>query len=46
VFVDTVRHVVYLNGTVDSELQRDAAESVARKASGVTNVVNEIGIDQ
>ena len=44
--VETVNHVVYLTGIVDSGLQREAAESVARKASGATRVVDNISIDK
>jgi hypothetical protein len=44
VYVQTVNQVVYLTGIVDSGLQREAAESVAHKASGVTAVVDNISI--
>jgi osmotically-inducible protein OsmY len=44
VYVETVNHVVYLTGIVDSGLQREAAESVARKASGISRIVNDISI--
>ena len=46
VYVETVDHVVYLTGIVDSGLQREAAESVAHKASGVTAVVDNISISK
>jgi hypothetical protein len=46
VYVQTVNHVVYLTGIVDSGLQREAAESVAHKASGVTAVVDNISISK
>jgi len=46
VYVETINHMVYLTGTVDSGLQREAAESVARKASGVSRVVDNISIDK
>ena len=42
--VQTLNHVVYLYGLVDTELQRQLAESVARGAPGVSRVVNTIGI--
>ena len=42
--VQTVDHVVYLNGTVDGGLQKRIAGSVAMQASGVTNVVNNIAV--
>jgi osmotically-inducible protein OsmY len=42
--VQTVGHVVYLNGTVDGGLQKRIAGSVAIQASGVTNVVNNIAV--
>jgi osmotically-inducible protein OsmY len=40
--VQTVDHVVYLTGQVDTELERSLAESVARDVVGVTRVVNSI----
>ena len=46
VYVQTVNHVVYLTGIVDSGLQREAAESIAHKASGVTAVVDNISISK
>jgi|HubBroStandDraft_1064217.scaffolds.fasta_scaffold02612_5 hypothetical protein len=46
VYVETINHVVYLTGQVDSGLQREAAESVSRKASGVTQVVDNISISK
>ena len=42
--VQTLNHVVYLYGLVDTELQRQLAESVARGAPGVSRVVNTIGL--
>jgi len=42
--VQTRDHVVYLYGLVDTDLERQTAESVALQASGVTKVVNSIGI--
>ena len=40
--VQTVDQVVYLNGQVDTELQRELAESLARAVPGVKRVVNSI----
>src|ERR1700681_1512068 len=42
--VQTVDHVVYLSGLVDTDLERQMAESVAHEAAGVTKVVNSIGL--
>lgn len=42
--VQTVDHVVYLNGVVDTGTQRLMAESVAQQAKGVARVVNSIGL--
>jgi BON domain len=42
--VQTLNHVVYLYGLVDTDLQRQLAESLARQAPGVTRVVNSIGL--
>jgi osmotically-inducible protein OsmY len=42
--VQTLDHVVYLYGLVDTDLEREMAESVALQATGVTKVVNSIGI--
>jgi osmotically-inducible protein OsmY len=42
--IQTLDHVVYLSGLVDTDLERQLAESVAREATGVTRVVNSIGI--
>jgi len=38
-------HVVYLNGQVNTYLERATAESVARAVPGVTRVVNSINFD-
>jgi len=40
--VQTLDHVVYLYGLVSSSLEIDTAESIARKVSGVTEVVNSM----
>lgn len=42
--VQTVDHVVYLNGVVDVGSQKRNAESVAMQVPGVTNVVNDISV--
>jgi len=42
--VQTLDRVVYLYGLVDTDLERQLAESVAREAPGVDEVVNSIGI--
>jgi osmotically-inducible protein OsmY len=42
--VQTVDHVVYLNGLVDVGLEKRNAESVAMQVPGVTNVVNDISV--
>jgi osmotically-inducible protein OsmY len=40
--VQTLDHVVYLTGQVDTELERSMAESLARDVAGVKRVVNSI----
>jgi osmotically-inducible protein OsmY len=40
--VQTLDHVVYLTGQVDTELERSMAESLARNVAGVRRVVNTI----
>ncbi len=42
--VQTMDHVVYLYGLVDTDYERQMAESVALQASGVRKVVNSIGL--
>lgn len=42
--VQTSNGVVYLYGLVDTDLERQIAESVAHEAPGVKTVVNSIGI--
>jgi hypothetical protein len=42
IHVQTLDHVVYLYGLVDTPLGSEIAESVARKAPGVTRVVSSI----
>jgi osmotically-inducible protein OsmY len=40
--VQTLDHVVYLTGQVDTELERSMAESLALNVAGVKRVVNSI----
>jgi osmotically-inducible protein OsmY len=42
--VQTIDHVVYLHGLVDTGLERSMADSVARDTPGVVRVVNSIAI--
>jgi osmotically-inducible protein OsmY len=42
--VRTLDHVVYLYGLVDTDFERQMAESVALQAPGVARVVNSIGL--
>jgi hypothetical protein len=42
--VRTLDRVVYLSGVVDTDFERQMAESVALEAKGVARVVNSIGI--
>jgi osmotically-inducible protein OsmY len=42
--VQTLDHVVYLSGQVDTDLERSMAESVALEVAGVTRVVNSISL--
>ncbi len=42
--VQTLDHVVYLYGVLDTDLEREMAESIALQVSGVVRVVNSIGI--
>jgi osmotically-inducible protein OsmY len=42
--VQTIDRVVYLYGLVDTDYQRQMAETVARQALGVTKVINSIGL--
>jgi osmotically-inducible protein OsmY len=42
--VQALDHVVYLYGVVDTDFEREIAESVARQATGVAKVVNSIGL--
>ena len=42
--VETINHVVYLNGFVGAGLESDTAQSVADAAPGVARVVNDIAV--
>jgi osmotically-inducible protein OsmY len=42
--IQTVDRIVYLNGLVDTDTERELAESVARNTEGVARVVNSIGL--
>jgi osmotically-inducible protein OsmY len=42
--VQSVDHVVYLYGLVDTDFQRQMAESVAHQTPGVAKVINSIGL--
>jgi osmotically-inducible protein OsmY len=44
--VQTADRVVFLNGLVATDLQRDMAESVALRAPGVAMVVNGIAVTE
>jgi osmotically-inducible protein OsmY len=44
--VQTLDHVVYLNGTVSQGLQSREAETLALQATGATRVVNLIGVSR
>ena len=44
IHVQTLDHVVYLNGLVAAGLERQEAESVALGAPGVTRVVDSIAV--
>jgi len=44
IHVRTLDRVVYLSGVVDTDLEREIAESVALQAPGVAKVVNSIGL--
>lgn len=43
--VQTRSHVVYLYGLVDTDMERRMAEAIAMEATGVTQVVNLIGVN-
>jgi osmotically-inducible protein OsmY len=44
VWVRSLDHVVYLSGLVNTDLERQIAESVAQEGPGVARVVNSIGV--
>jgi len=44
VYVQTLDHVVYLSGQVDTDLERFMVESLALEVAGVTRVVNSINL--
>jgi osmotically-inducible protein OsmY len=44
--VQTVDHVVYLNGLVASGFERSTAVSLAQGTPGVTQVVNTLAVDR
>lgn len=41
-YVEVVDHVAYLNGMVDTELERQSAGRIASKVPGVTGVINKL----
>jgi len=43
-YVQTVDHVVYLSGVLNTDLERQTAESVALEAPGVARIVDSIGV--
>jgi osmotically-inducible protein OsmY len=43
--VQTVAHIVYLNGLVDGGLQKRNAESAVRQIPGVIQVANDIDVE-
>ena len=44
IHVQTINHVVYLNGFVSASLESDTAKSIADEAPGVARVVNDIAV--
>lgn len=42
--IQTIDRIVYLNGLVDTDTERELAGSVARNTEGVARVVNSIGL--
>ena len=44
IYVQTLDRVVYLTGQVATDLQRDAAETIAHEATGVSRIVNTIAL--
>jgi osmotically-inducible protein OsmY len=43
--VQTLDHVVYLNGQVNTEPERNLAKAAAARVAGVTRVVNNINLE-
>lgn len=43
-YVKTLDGVVYLTGQVNTDLQRDSAESLARSVAGVQKVINNVAV--
>jgi osmotically-inducible protein OsmY len=46
IYVDARDRVVYLSGSVNTELTRTDAEALARQVPGVTRVVTTIAVDE
>jgi osmotically-inducible protein OsmY len=44
--VQTLNHVVYLNGLVDDGLAKRSAVTITKQVAGVTTVVNNIAVTQ
>jgi osmotically-inducible protein OsmY len=44
--VQTLNHVVYLNGLVDDGLAKRSALAITKQVAGVTTVVNNIAVTQ
>ena len=43
--IQTLDHVVYLNGQVNTEPERNLAKAAAARVAGVTRVVNNINLE-
>ncbi len=43
-YIQTIDHVVYLNGLVDTEFERQQLISLAQKVPGVKEVIDKLGI--
>ncbi len=43
-YIQTIDHVVYLNGLVDTEFERRQLVSLAEKVPGVEQVIDKLGI--
>jgi osmotically-inducible protein OsmY len=46
IHVSTIKHVVYLSGSVSTGLGEREAEEIARQAPGVARVVNSVAVEQ